>query len=80
MSVFYEEDTYRHRYQKLTAANFGPGKPAIGLNHKRCTAWPTTYTSHAAKVAIRTDETETLLLETKSIVDWDFGADKEEKR
>jgi homoserine kinase len=68
MSVLHEEDIYRHRYQKLTAANFGPGKAAIGLNHTRYTAWATTYTSQAAKITISADETESLLSGTKSIV------------
>jgi hypothetical protein len=73
VSVLYEEDRYGLLHQKLTAANFGPGKPATGLNHERYTAWPTTYTSQAAKLAIST-------VETKSIVDRNFGTEKEEKR
>lgn len=72
--MLYEEDKYGHRYQKLTAANFGPGKPAIGLNHTRYTACAATYASQAAKIAISADETESLL-ETKSIVNSSAGAE-----
>jgi len=68
--VLFEDDVYGHRYQKLIAANFGPGKLAIGLNHTRCIAWAMIYTSQAVKIATSADETESLLLEAKSIVDW----------
>ena len=53
-------------YQRLTAANFGPGNFAIGLKYSRFTASPTRYTSHAATIATSTEEIEPL--ENESIL------------